>query len=106
MCYTTNMKTCMIACLFGALANVVAQGAVPENVPDLMTAFDGTKISTVEQWEKLRAPELLEEFTREEYGRRPVERPKALAFENAEPDKVMMDGKAIRKRIRVMYAGP
>ena len=93
-------------CLVGFLANAAAHGAAPENVPELMTAFDGTKISTVEQWETLRAPELLEEFTREEYGRRPVDRPKALAFENAEPDKVMMDGKAIRKRIRVMYAGP
>ena len=79
---------------------------VPENVPELMTAFSGEKIASVEQWETVRAPELLEEFTAEEYGRRPTERPAALAFENAEPDKMMMDGKAIRKRIRAMYAGP
>ena len=78
----------------------------PENVPELMVTFAGEKVSTREQWEKVRAPELLEEFTREEYGRRPVERPAALAFEKAAPDQVMMDGKAIRKRIRVMYAGP
>ena len=89
-----------------ALASATASAVMPENVPELMTAFNGEKISTVEQWERVRAPELLEEFTKEEYGRRPVERPPALAFERAEPDKVMMDGKALRKRIRVMYAGP
>ena len=86
--------------------SVAVSAAQPENVPELMTTFGGEKVSTREQWEKVRAPELLEEFTQEEYGRRPVERPAALAFEQAEPDKVMMDGKAIRKRIRVMYAGP
>ena len=80
--------------------------AVPENVPELLTTFNGEKIATREQWEALRAPELLEEFTREEYGRRPVERPASLTFSAVEPDKVMMDGKALRKRIRAEYAGP
>ena len=83
---------------------VALSAAQPENVPELMTAFDGTSVSTREQWETIRAPELLQEFTNEEYGKRPVERPSALAFEKVSPDKVMMDGKAIRKRIRVMYA--
>ena len=86
--------------------SVAVSAAQPENVPELMTTFDGTNVSTREQWETIRAPELLKEFTTEEYGKRPVERPPALAFEKAEPDKVMMDGQAIRKRIRVMYAGP
>ena len=90
-----------------ASAVAVAQAEPkPENVPELMVTFAGENVTTREQWEKVRAPELLEEFTREEYGRRPVERPAALAFEKAAPDQVMMDGKAIRKRIRVMYAGP
>ena len=78
----------------------------PQNVPELMTAFDGEKIATVERWEKVRAPELLEVFTHEEYGQRPVERPAALSFEAIEPDVVMMDGRAVRRRIRISYAGP
>jgi hypothetical protein len=85
---------------------VAVYAVQPENVPELMVTFKGEKVTSCEQWERVRAPELLEEFTKEEYGRRPVERPAALAFERAEPDKVMMDGKALRKRIRVMYAGP
>ena len=80
--------------------------AVPEDVPELLTSFNGEKIASREQWESTRAPELLEEFTREEYGRRPVERPESLSFETAEPDMAVMDGKALRKRLRVKYAGP
>ena len=89
-----------------ALALFSTAAPVPENVPELMTTFTGERVATREQWERVRAPELLEEFSREEYGARPVERPAALAFERAEPDRVMMDGRAVRKRIRVMYAGP
>ena len=100
-----DMKTSVLFAM-AAGCSVALWAVQPENVPELMTAFDGTKISTREQWETIRAPELLKEFTTEEYGKRPVERPPALAFEKVEPDKVMMDGQAIRKRIRVMYAGP
>lgn len=82
-----------------------AVGPEPENVPELMVAFDGTKIDSVEKWEKLRAPELLETFMREEYGRRPVERPGNLRFEPLSPDAEMMGGKAIRKRVRISYSG-
>ena len=86
-------------------AAVSAAQPVPQNVPELLTTFGGAKVETVEQWETVRAPELAEEFAKEEYGRRPVERPEELSFAAAEPDVVMMDGKAIRKRIRISYAG-
>ena len=99
------MKTRILFAMAAGFS-VAVSAAQPENVPELMTTFGGEKVSTLEQWETIRAPELLKEFTNEEYGKRPVERPPALVFEKAEPDKVMMDGKAIRKRIRVMYAGP
>ena len=104
-----NMTHTLIACGCALACFALAQGAVaglePENVPDLLTTFKGQKVTTVEQWEKVRAPELRAEFMREEYGRRPVERPKELSFALAEPDAEMMDGKAIRKRVRVSYAG-
>jgi len=75
-------------------------------VPELMKTAKGEPVTTVEQWEKVRRPELLETFLTYEYGKRPVERPDTLKFEVAEPDKVMMDGKAIRKRIRASWRGP
>ena len=77
----------------------------PVDVPDLMTTFAGEKVVTCEQWEKVRAPELLEEFTREEYGRRPVERPEDLAFEVVESDAEAMGGTAILKRVRATFSG-
>ena len=78
----------------------------PRNVPELMITKAGNKVTDVATWEKVRRPELLDIFLENEYGRRPVERPDTLTFETAEPDRLMMDGKAIRKRVRVSWKGP
>ena len=67
----------------------------PRDVPELMVTKAGKKVTDVATWEKVRRPELLDVFLENEYGRRPVERPDTLAFETVEPDKPMMDGKAV-----------
>ena len=72
-----------------------------ENVPALMKP--GT---TAEEWEKLRRPELLETFTREEFGRRPVERPADLRFERTAPDEEAFGGRAIVRHAAIVYRGP
>ena len=79
---------------------------VPQNVPELMTCEDGSKVTDLGMWEGKRRAEIMEFFTREEYGRRPVGRPADLKFEDAETNAVMMGGKAIRKRIRASWTGP
>lgn len=94
----------LAAALCGAAASA-GPAPVPKNVPELMTAFDGRKIETVAQWEKIRAPELLREFTEVEYGRRPVERPPKLSFARTQPDCDAMDGKAVRMMVRITYGG-
>ena len=76
----------------------------PRNVPELLRTDDGRTVSDLATWEKTRRREIRETFLREIYGRRPAERPAKLTFSAAEPDKVMMDGKAVRKRIRITYA--
>ena len=78
----------------------------PRDVPELMVTKAGKKVTDVATWEKVRRPELLDVFLENEYGRRPVERPDTLAFETVEPDKPMMDGKAVRKRVRASWKGP
>lgn len=90
------------------LASVMQVLAMPRiaNVPELLTCEDGTRVETVSQWEGKRRGEIMEFFLREVYGKRPVDRPENLSFANAEPDQVMMDGQAIRKRIRVSCSGP
>ena len=64
-----------------------------------------TAVADVTKWRGRRA-ELRALFEREVYGFRPAERPDALRFEPAEPDCVMMDGQAVRKRIRASWKGP
>ncbi|MCL1857266.1 MAG: alpha/beta hydrolase-fold protein [Kiritimatiellaeota bacterium] len=45
-------------------------------------------------------------FTREVYGRLPEACGNPVSFEELEPERTVMDGKAIRTRIRVRYRGP
>ena len=75
-------------------------------VPELLKCVDGTQVTTKEQWEGKRRGEILELFKSHVYGRNLVEKPDDLKFEALCPDKVMMDGKALRKRIKVSFSGP
>ena len=86
-------------------SELTADSLKSEDVPDLLTTFDGRKVVTSAQWETIRAPELLKELQNEEYGRRPVERPANLVFSAEAPDSEILDGKAVLKRIRVKYTG-
>lgn len=97
-----NIVSCssVLSCALGIAA------PVPIGVPELMRCQDGTAVTSVEQWETKRRGEILEFYTREVYGRRPVDRPDGLTFTAAEPDKVMMSGKAIRKRVKASWTGP
>lgn len=76
------------------------------NVPELLRAENGMKITDAATWESVRRPELLDVFTREEFGKRTVERPANLHFEEIEPDTKAMNGKAVRRKIRICYEGP
>ena len=83
-----------------------ARPTLPSDVPELMKTSDGRAVSDRATWEAVRRPEIRETFLREIYGKRPVERPADLSFSAVEPDRVMMDGRAVRKRVRISYAGP
>ena len=93
----------VFACLISVTA--VLSAPVPENVPDLMTTFGGEKVASLEQWEKVRAPELLDRFASGEYGRWPDAGTYSVSFETAGPDVLMMGGKAVRKLVRITYKG-
>jgi len=41
------------------------------NYPEILTLNNGRKVTTAEQWYKLRRPEIIEDFEREVYGRVP-----------------------------------
>ena len=100
-----GMKKIMMVGLFFSCVVAASASSAPKDVPELMTAFGGEKISSVEQWEKVRSPELLNAFASEEYGRWPAAGTYSASFESDEPDRLMMGGKAIRKRVRIICNG-
>ena len=78
----------------------------PKDVPELLKTASGEMVSTREQWETVRRPEIVKMLLEEEYGVRPVERPADLSFTETAAPEECYDGKAVRKRIRATYSGP
>jgi len=80
--------------------------AAKAEIPELMKTEGGAAVTTVAQWEQTRRPELFGLFQEHVYGRNPIGRPDSLRFEALGDTAEMMDGKAIRKRVRIHYEGP
>ena len=79
---------------------------VPKNVPELMLCENGSRVTGIRDWEDVRRPELLNVFSREVYGVRPVERPPKLTFEVVREDPEALGGTAVLKVVRIVYGGP
>ncbi len=104
-----GLFTGIIACC-GYAAKVSPKNAAlpePKNVPALMKTFAGADVKTLGDWEKIRAPELLECFKREVYGRRPavVNERGRVSFETYRETEAF-GGKAVCRHVRVKYDGP
>jgi hypothetical protein len=90
--------------ILGLMMSTITLHGNKVEIPDALTAQDGAKITTAQEWREKRRPEVLELFRREVYGRTPVSRPADLKFDVVTtPD--MMDGKATRKQITISYGG-
>ena len=81
-------------------------GVPQAGIPDVLKTAAGQPVDTVEAWEQVRRPEVLELFRTHVFGRNAVERPATLRFEPIEPDREMMEGRALRKRVSIRYSGP
>jgi len=77
----------------------------PECVPDFLAMPGGGRAATAADWEKSVKPVVKKFFLSQVYGTRPVARPPHLSFTAVWPDRDMVDGKAVRKRIRCEYGG-
>ncbi|MBQ7191202.1 MAG: autotransporter-associated beta strand repeat-containing protein [Kiritimatiellae bacterium] len=88
--------------IFALLGGFATAGELPE----LLRTVAGDPVTTVQQWEAVRRPELLQTFTTNVFGVRSVERPASLTFEQAGTNRVMVEGRAIRKLIDIRYSGP
>ena len=95
-------KLVVVMLLFAVGGAAAVEMTEPKDVPPL---FAEGEARTIEEWRNVRRHAVKKLLESEVYGRRPVERPPHLAFSALEPDAVMMDGAAIRKRVRVEYGG-
>ena len=65
-------KACAAVLLAAGIVGNAAEPVIWKGeVPDALTSASGRKIATVQEWETIRKPELLELFSREVYGRSP-----------------------------------
>ena len=79
--------------------------AIPEyTLPDPLTANDGTKITTAEQWKAVRRPEIYKMFSEGVYGVMPPKfETMTLTVENVKAD--ACGGKATRKEVVINFNG-
>lgn len=72
----------------------------PYTLPSLLVFSDGTSISTRQQWEKQRRPEILDLFSTHVYGRTPATTA-AVKREVYDVKQRALDGLATRKLVRI-----
>ncbi len=76
---------------------------VPEfELPDVLTAKDGTKITTADQWTQKRRPEILELFQQHVFGKQP-EKLSQIRSRLRSRSSEAANGKAIRREITVFF---
>lgn len=73
--------------------------------PDVLTAFDGTKITTKEQWEAKRRPELKALVEHYMYGARPAAPEKVTSKVLFNDDKAF-DGKGTLREVEITFGPP
>jgi hypothetical protein len=76
------------------------------DLPDPLLTNAGEKVRSGSDWKSKRRAEVVELFRENVYGRSPVGRPARLRFDVVEPGTEAMDGKAVRKQVRIGYSGP
>jgi hypothetical protein len=89
----------------------IDESKVPAYVlPDPLVMANGRRVKDAADWRENRRPEVLKLFERFEYGKTPGGRPADMTFEVRSVVKDALDGKAIRKEVRVHFtkdaAGP
>ena len=73
---------------------------LPYKLPELLRSQNGVKISTIEEWEKVRRPEILKLFEDNVYGQVPKDFDR-IKFKLKNEDKKAMDGKATLKEVEI-----
>lgn len=79
------------------------ESKVPDYVlPDVLTCNDGEKVTSLQQWEEKRRPEILELFATQMYGRTP-DHDVAIIHEILTENPNDMNGKATSKQVKFIF---
>ena len=75
------------------------------DLPKLLVTPDGKKITSINDWEKIRKPQILSLYSNLVYGRVPEpEEPLKISYKLVNEDKDFMKGKATRKDIDIIIS--
>lgn len=97
------LLTALVNAGFAQEINYDEEKAGTYTLPEVLTCGDGSVVSSPDEWREKRRPELLRAFEKYEYGKAPA-RP-ALAFRVLEEAVPALDGKALRKQVRIFLTG-
>lgn len=75
----------------------------PYVLPDALVCHDGSRVTTVREWERKRRPELMEMFAAQEYGRTRQERID-VRYEDISEDRAALGGKATMRQVRFIFS--
>ncbi|MCA9428257.1 MAG: acetylxylan esterase [Candidatus Omnitrophica bacterium] len=79
------------------------ESKVPEyTLPDPLVLSNSEKVTDAKTWKEVRRPEILNLFAEEVYGKTP-EAPDLLRYQVIETSDEALDGKAIRKQVRIFF---
>lgn len=96
-----SIKTVFLYLLIFFSTGLFAQ---QKSLPALLISQQGKQISSVNQWEKIRRPEIQQLVEQEMYGRVPSEL-KIAAVSLLDQDDQALKGKAIRKQVKLTFRG-
>jgi hypothetical protein len=111
MCFMTILRrfaasAALTAGLISGIAAIACEGISQANpgLPNPLITRDGRNVVSVDQWERVRRPELLELFREHVYGRNPFERPDDMRMEVLST-RDAFDGLAVCKQVRITCTG-
>ncbi|MCA9434024.1 MAG: acetylxylan esterase, partial [Candidatus Omnitrophica bacterium] len=79
------------------------ESKVPEyTLPDPLVLSNSEKVTDAKTWKEVRRPEILNLFAEEVYGKTP-EAPDLLRYQVIETSDEALNGKAIRKQVRIFF---
>ncbi|MDL2230784.1 hypothetical protein LJB87_03230, partial [Alistipes sp. OttesenSCG-928-L06] len=90
--------------IFLALFCAAGWAATAQDLPDPLTANDGKRVRTEQEWRTVRRPELREFFEANMYGRAPQTWEQIRHFV-VEEDSLALNGTATRRQIRIWWDG-